>query len=272
MPRRWLSAVVLLGIVVVAGCGGSTHSGHSMSGGDMHDMPMPSGAGLAGSVDGYRLQTQQLPMAGMQMSTTFRIVRNDRPITRYEPEQTKLMHFYLIRSDLTGFQHLHPTMTKNGLWSVPTETLRPGTYRMYVQFIPAGGDTMVLSHGFSIAGPADNKRLPQAADVSSVDGYTVRLSGTPRAGAETPMRITIDRAGRPVRDLQSYLDTYAHVTAFHEGDLAFAHLHPMNPVHGPGGPTLTVHAELPRVGAYRMFVQFQTQGRLHTATFTVSAR
>ena len=23
-----------------------------------------------------------------------------------------------------------------------------------------------------------------------------------------------------------YLDTYAHLTAFHEGDLAFAHLHP----------------------------------------------
>ncbi|HZE01023.1 MAG TPA: hypothetical protein VE155_04575 [Pseudonocardiaceae bacterium] len=30
----------------------------------------------------------------------------------------------------------------------------------------------------------------------------------------------------PVTDLQPYLDTYAHLTAFHGGDLAFADLHP----------------------------------------------
>jgi hypothetical protein len=63
------------------------------------------------------------------------------------------------------------------------------------------------------------------------------------------------------------------VTAVHAGDLAFAHLHPEGTVSGDhGGPTLTVHARLPEPGNYRMFIQFQTDGTLHTAALTVPAR
>jgi hypothetical protein len=48
-------------------------------------------------------------------SWQFRILGADgRPVTAFEPEQTKLMHFYLIRSDLTGFQHIHPSMSPGG--------------------------------------------------------------------------------------------------------------------------------------------------------------
>jgi hypothetical protein len=63
------------------------------------------------------------------------------------------------------------------------------------------------------------------------------------------------------------------VTAVHAGDLAFAHLRPEGTVSGDhGGPTLTVHARLPEPGNYRMFIQFQTDGTLHTAALTVPAR
>lgn len=61
------------------------------------------------------------------------------------------------------------------------------------------------------------------------------------------------RDGRPVHELESYLGTYAHLTAFHEGDLAFAHTHPNGTaVNDRGGPDLTAHAMLPRVGAWRL--------------------
>ena len=73
-------------------------------------------------------------------------------------------------------------------------------------------------------------------------------------------------------DLQPYLKTYAHVTAIHAGDLAFAHLHPQGTASRPhGGPKLTVNADLPAAGTYRVFVQFQTDGVLHTAALTISA-
>jgi hypothetical protein len=91
------------------------------------------------------------------------------------------------------------------------------------------------------------------------------------AGMEHPLTVTVSRDGKPVTDLQPYLDSYAHLTAFHAGDLAFAHLHPAGAVDGDrGGPTMTFHAELPRSGDWRLFLQFQTAGRLHTAALTLA--
>ena len=81
------------------------------------------------------------------------------------------------------------------------------------------------------------------------------------------------KAGRPVTDLQPYLSTYAHLTAFHDGDLAFAHLHPEGAVSGEhGGPTLAFHTTFDKPGNWRLFIQFQTDGTLHTAAVTLAVR
>ncbi|MBP0450677.1 hypothetical protein J5Y04_14145 [Kitasatospora sp. RG8] len=81
---------------------------------------------------------------------------------------------------------------------------------------------------------------------------------------------TISQDGRPVTDLQPYLDSYAHLSAFHEGDQALAHLHPANPVNGDhGGHTLSFRALLAEPGDWRVFLQFQTAGQLHTAELTL---
>jgi hypothetical protein len=90
------------------------------------------------------------------------------------------------------------------------------------------------------------------------------------AGMAHPLTARITKDGKPVTDLQPYLETYAHLTAFHEGDAAFAHLHPTTEVKGDqGGPELSFHAALPTAGNWRLFVQFQTGGRLHTAALTL---
>jgi hypothetical protein len=83
--------------------------------------------------------------------------------------------------------------------------------------------------------------------------------------------VNVTRDGQPVTDLQPYLDTYAHLTAFHEGDLAFAHLHPKGAVSGDrGGPDLAFEAALSKPGNWRLFLQFQTAGVVHTGAVTIS--
>ncbi|MFF4778519.1 hypothetical protein ACFY05_37425 [Microtetraspora fusca] len=112
--------------------------------------------------------------------------------------------------------------------------------------------------------------LPEASSSTTVDGYVVNVSGDLKAGMDSALTMTFAKAGKPVTDLQPYLDTYAHLTAFHQGDQAFAHLHPETKVHADhGGPTLLFHANLPRSGNWRLFLQFQTEGRLHTGEITV---
>jgi hypothetical protein len=48
-------------------------------------------------------------------------------VTRFETRNDKQMHVIVVRADLTGYQHLHPTLGADGVWSVPVVLGAPGT-------------------------------------------------------------------------------------------------------------------------------------------------
>lgn len=237
---------------------------------------MASADGLSDSQGGYRLTAADTTLpSGKQAAYRFTVTGPDgKPVTDFAVDQTKRMHFYAIRSDLTGFQHVHPTMAADGTWSADLSTLTPGSWRMFASFTPGTGtgkgDDLVLSRTVTVPGNAVKTPLPAPATSTQADGYTVTVKGEPMAGMAHPLTVSIAKDGKPVTDLEPYLDTYAHLTAFHEGDAAFAHLHPTTKVTGDnGGPDLSFHAELPTSGNWRLFLQFQTGGTLHTAAVTL---
>jgi hypothetical protein len=250
----------------------------SASGMSGMDEPMYTGTGLSAAASGFTLVPTvaftALP-AGKAVPLSFRIEDSSgMAVTSFEDDQTKLMHFYVVRSDLSGFQHVHPTMAADGTWTASLAAMAPGTYRAYASFITKNSSgtptALVLSKPFTVAGAASTTTLPSAASSAEVDGYTVTLAGDLMAGMEHTLTATITKNGKPVTDLQPYLDTYAHLTAFHQGDMAFAHLHPQGTVNGDhGGPTLTFDAMMAASGNYRLFLQFQTGGMLHTAAITL---
>ncbi|WP_333772722.1 hypothetical protein [Streptomyces sp. IBSBF 3136] len=284
--------------LALAACGSSADSSHDSSmpgmhhggsaspttpaghGSSMSGMPgmgrSVTGDGLTDSVEGYRFTSPDATLkAGRAAPYRFTITGPDgKAVTRFAPEQTKRMHFYAVRSDLTGFQHLHPTMAPDGTWTAEPAALAPGSWRMFASFTPGGGsgegEDFVLSRTVTVPGEATSAALPPAAHSTRVDGYTVTVSGEPMAGMPHPLAVRITKDGKPVTDLQPYLDTYAHLTAFHRGDAAFAHLHPTTTAHGDhGGPGLSFHADLPTAGDWRLFLQFRTGGKLHTAALTL---
>ncbi|WP_326827233.1 hypothetical protein [Streptomyces sp. NBC_01751] len=281
--------------LILAACGSSNNnSSSSMPGMDhgakssasakaspsMGDMPgmdhMAAGNGLSDTKDGYRLTGEGATLAaGKAAAYRFTVTGPDgKPVTDFAVDQTERMHFYAIRSDLTGFQHIHPTMANDGTWRANLSSLASGSWRMFTSFTPdsgAGkGTAFVLSRTVTVPGSETKTALPAAAESAEVDGYTVTVKGEPMAGMAHPMTVTVTKGGKPVTDLQPYLDTYAHLTAFHEGDTAFAHLHPTTEVDGDhGGPDLSFNAELPTSGNWRLFLQFQTGGKLHTAALTL---
>jgi hypothetical protein len=233
---------------------------------------MAPGTGLSASEDGYGLTAGAATLpAGRPTPYRFTVTgQSGKPVTDFTVEQTKRMHFYAIRSDLTGFQHVHPTMAANGTWTAGLAALTPGSWRMFASFTPVSGKDVVLSLPVTVPGTATKTPLPAAAGSTEVDGYTVTVTGDPMAGMTSPLNVTVAKAGKPVTDLQPYLGTYAHLTAFHEGDAAFAHLHPVTEATGDrGGPDLAFHADLPTSGNWRLFLQFQTGGTLHTAVVTL---
>ncbi len=239
--------------------------------------PMYSGTGLSATDGGFTFTPDRTSLtAGQAQSLHFKI--NDligMAVTSFVPDQTKLMHFYLVRSDLTGFQHVHPTMAADGTWTADLAALTPGNYRAYTAFDAKGASGATVAEVLStqLAVPGTSPTTPPSAPSSTakVDGYTVAVSGELMAAMSHTLTVTVTKNGQPVTDLQPYLDTYAHLTAIHAGDLAFAHLHPEGAAAATNtaGPTLKFQAMVPKSGDWRFFIQFQTGGVLHTAAVTM---
>jgi hypothetical protein len=218
--------------------------------------------GLAVSAGGLTLElTSSTARPGERFDLAFRIAdRRGRTVRAFDVEHTKRMHVIVVRRDMTGFQHLHPVQRADGTWSVPATLRDPGSYRIFADF-SAGGRTSTLAGDLTVDGAVRSRALPAPASVAGVDGLRVRLApGAAGAGDEADLRFTVTRGGRPVA-VEDYLGAKGHLVALREGDLAFLHVH-------PDERRLRFMAELPTAGRYRLFLQFKSGGRVHTAAFT----
>jgi len=219
--------------------------------------------GLAVSEKGLTLElARRSAPRGTPFELAFRIAdRSGRTVRDFDVEHTKRMHFIVVRRDMTGFQHLHPTENPDGTWSVPATLPDAGSYRVFADF-SVDDEPYTLADDLTVDGSVRSRTLPAPARSVDVDGLRVTLTeGATEAGAESELAFTVTRNGTPVA-IQDYLGAKGHLVALRQGDLAFLHVH-------PDENSLKFMATFPTAGSYRLFLQFKTgDGRLHTAAFT----
>jgi hypothetical protein len=250
---------------------GDSHSGTVAQTAD-HAVDLP--AGLASSRGGYTLApTDPTLTPGTTDTFSFRITGPDgAPVTAFDVAHDKRMHLIVVRRDTSGFQHVHPEMAPDGTWTVPLTVPAAGSYRAFADFAPTGGEPTTL--GVDLSAPGDYQpATPGESRTAQVDGYTVELTGDLVPGRASPVALTVSRDGAPVTDLQPYLGAYGHLVALRGGDLAYLHVHPDGtPGDGvtPAGPAVEFVAEVPSAGTYRLFLDFQHDGVVRTAEFTVT--
>ena len=209
--------------------------------------------GLAVSDHGLTLQlARRTAQPGRRFELAFRIAdRRGQTVRDFDVEHTKRMHLIVVRRDMTGFQHLHPTQRPDGSWSVRATLPDAGSYRVFADF-SAGEKPYTLADDLTVDGSVRSQALPAPAQSVDVDGLRVAAKG---------LTFTVTRHGAPVA-IQDYLGAKGHLVALREGDLAFLHVH-------PDQNRLRFEATFPTAGRYRLFLQFKTaDGRLHTAAFT----
>lgn len=236
------------------------HGGEAEGHGDDHAEPAAAAPTESAEAQGLRVELDDATFAAeTQQPLRFRIVGQDGAArTDFAVEHEKRMHVIVVRTDLTGFQHLHPEMAQDGTWEVPLTLTEAGDYRVYADF--ADG---TLSADLTVpGGDAHAHPLPApAATADAGDGYTVTLAPsarTQRPGEEVTLPFTVRQGGKPVQ-VEPYLGADGHLVAISEGKLEFLHVHPMD------GAFM---ATFPRAGKYRLFLQFQHAGKVHTAEFT----
>jgi hypothetical protein len=259
----------------MAAHGAPSSMGHAGSGQGGTGSEVPGGLQI--SQDGYTLVPRTTTVTpGHRTDFRFAVTGPDgRPVTRYTALHGKKLHFIVARRDLTGFQHLHPVEAGGGVWSVPLTLPAAGTYRVFTDIRPVGAPRQ-LTLGMDLTAPGDYRPTtpPQPERTAHVDGYTVRLAGDLAPGRTSKLTLSVSKAGRPVTDLQPYLQAYGHLVALRAGDLAYLHVHP-DGEPGDGttrpGPDITFYAEVPSSGTYRLYLDFQHQGTVRTAAFTMVA-
>ncbi|MET4095810.1 hypothetical protein [Arthrobacter sp. UYCu712] len=224
---------------------------------------------------GYTLDLDAHIRSRGAQAVSFRIFGPDgQAVTEFEAAHEKELHFIALRRDTTGFQHVHPVMDTSGTWSTDLD-LTPGVWRFFADFHPARhGQPMTLGIDASVAGEYDPQPLPENTPTTDVGDYTVTLKGTLASGQASELTFNIQKNAKPVTDLQPYLGAYGHLVAIRSGDLAYLHVHPEGePGDGTTkpGPDISFIAVAPSAGSYRLHLDFQHEGIVRTAQFTVPA-
>lgn len=259
----------------MTGHGSGDETGHeSMN--DAAGTPDDVPGGLMISQNGYTLDVLQprLP-AEHDVPLRFRVLGPDgEPVTEYTEEHGKDLHLIVVRRDMVGYQHVHPTLDSDGQWSADIDLSAAGEYRAFADFAPADGEALTLGADISAGGAYEPRPLPEPARSVRVGDYTVDVEGELVPGEMSPLTLTVSKDGTPVRDLQPYLEAYGHLVALRDGDLAYLHVHPDG---SPGdgstepGPHIRFFAEVPSTGTYRLFLDFKHTGDVRTAEFTMRA-
>ncbi|QYC41694.1 hypothetical protein Nocox_20425 [Nonomuraea coxensis DSM 45129] len=232
--------------------------------------------GLQVSENGYALNPLTATIKpGEPTDFRFAVTGPDgKAVTGYQVQHDKKLHLIVASRDLKTFQHVHPEMAPDGVWSVKLTLPKAGPYRAFADFAPTGGEALTLGADLAVAGDYRPEALPAQSRTATVDGYEVTLDGDLTPGQSSRLTLKVSKDGEPVTDLQPYLGAYGHLVALRARDLAYLHVHP-DGEPGDGttkpGPEIVFYAEVPSTGDYRLFLDFQHKGEVRTADFTLGA-
>ena len=243
------------------------HSGHGSSGPPRGYGPegRATVGGLSVEANGLRLLPSETRFdPGQPFDWEFRVVTaGGGVVTAFDEAHGQRGHLIVVRRDLTGFQHLHPTLDEDGTWRAEGFTLPDsGVYRAFIDVVVEGRPTTL---GFDLFAPGsmDPAPRPDASRRSTAGGYDVELLPDDLvAGGSAGLTFEIRRDDALVSRLEPYLGALGHLVALREGDLAYLHVHPE--ATSPDSGRIEFGVQFPTPGRYRLFLQSRPDGTLVT--------
>ncbi|SEC05850.1 hypothetical protein [Paenibacillus sp. GP183] len=280
---------ILLTAALLTACGKSGSMDHSMHGGTSGTTNAPSPSASAGmdhsgmaqqasSTQAGNVQAQFKLSGDMAMpnqDTTISIKIQDKdgkPIDKFDTVHEKQMHFIIVSKDLSFFNHIHPDYKGNGEFTVTTQFPTAGEFKVIADITPTGMGAMSKSQWMTVQGasPAQKSIEPETTLTKVVDGKEVTLSFDHlMAGMELNLNFNIKDAAskQPVTDLQPYLGAVGHVVILTQDAENYLHVHPT--VEKATGPDAKFMATFPHSGVYKIWGQFQQNGKVFTVPYVV---
>ncbi|MCI0338367.1 MAG: twin-arginine translocation signal domain-containing protein [Acidobacteria bacterium] len=230
------------------------------------------------------------PKAGEKVKLRFTIFHptTDKQVKEFNILHDMPFHLFVVSQDLEHFDHIHPDKQIDGSFTIETVLPKGGYYKIFCDFFPAGGMPQVTQHNLVTSGfngdliSSQAKLVPDKTLVKTIAGTRFELkfepaqpfSGKP---AELHYHLADEKSGEPVNDLQPYLGAWGHTLILSEDASDYLHSHPIEMIPEDvdrsglkGGPQVVFDTFFPHPGNYRIWSQFQRQGKIITVSYTVA--
>jgi len=242
----------------------------------------------------YRMDYSSDPVqieAGKAATLTFRPIdeSNEAALVPLDIVHEKKIHMMVFSKDLSYFEHIHPEYTASGDHIIDvlaesedytkgrglkeTKFLSGGDYFIFLDYTPSKAANQIEKIPIKVSGkekaqiPLGDERL-----VWEGDGYTVKLGADKYFAIKTPiqLQINITKDGKAVNNLDNYLGALAHMVILSEDIEEYLHVHPME--SETTGPDIYLHTNFPRESKYKVFMQFNHNGVIHTTNFILNIK
>lgn len=214
------------------------------------------------------------PQAGVPAMLALSIIGSgDKPIDAFDITNEKLLHLIVVSEDLQHFQHVHPEYKGGGVFELPITFPASGKFELYADFVPSGMNELTRTGTVEVGGAATNLAVLQPSEslTTSVGGMKVTLEFSDELAPQTQMSMTYtftdEKTGEPITDLELYLGAVGHVVAIDKPTDQFIHIHPLN--WASSGPQAVFGAAFPVSGLYKVWGQFQRNGKTFVVPFVI---
>ncbi|MCP3773086.1 hypothetical protein NLX71_07095 [Paenibacillus sp. MZ04-78.2] len=242
-------------------------AGHGNHGGGASEAPKS-----AEVVASFKLMPEK-PQAQKDAPLTIQITdKNNKPVENFDITHEKKLHLIVVSKDLSFFNHIHPDYKGGGRFDITTQFPGGGDYKLIADFVPTGQGAATKTAWISVQGkaPAAVAIEPESKLVKTVDGKEVTLAiDNLKAGMDANLTFTIRDAAskQPVTNLQPYLGAVGHVVILSDDAEQYLHVHPMD--EKASGPDAKFMTKFPKSGIYKLWGQFQHEGKVFTVPFVV---
>jgi hypothetical protein len=201
--------------------------------------------------------------------------KSGKAIAKFDTFQEKLMHLIVVSDDLRFFSHLHPTYKENGRFEVEASFPQPGNYTLLSDYKPAGQKEQVSAVKTQVPGKLSTAPTIDLNRFKTFGNTKVNLvfsEATLQAGKDVTLTFDLRDASntQPVKDLQPYLGEKGHLVILRQSPnltaADYIHAHAMKDT--AEGQVL-FHTQFPEPGKYKIWGQFNRNGKIITTDFWV---
>jgi hypothetical protein len=218
---------------------------------------------------------------------TPRITGNDKEAVALDLQHEKKIHLIVVSEDLSYFEHIHPDYQADGSYLIKvlgksqnysngtgkneTRFDHGGNYFLFADYKPTGGSHQVEKVALTVKGNKKPGVTFKQDKLSGTSGnFSVSLAATGGkliSGTQMHIAGTVRKDGKDIdaATLEDYLGAKAHMVVISLDEKEYLHVHP-----DVANGKFDLHTTFKKPGIYRGWVQFQSEGKVHTIDFTMN--